>query len=276
MYVAKTKKYYWIKLKTDFFNLAEIDFLLGQENGCQYIVLYQMLCLQTANNDGILASRIGEMIIPFDTEKISRDTKYFKKDTIIVALELFKKLNLIYIHENSCFQIASFEEMVGSETTKAELMRNKRARDKELKGGNIVTKMLPSQKELSYEEKEIDEDIYVEKDSSDGMIEDKMDKIFKSISSLELVQEIDSKYDDILKSKNLYFPNSNYLPTKVKSQLKLYQFAIKTLYDTDQTELIEKVDLPILQKVYGKVVRAKQINNIVEYYISSLTNELTK
>lgn len=48
MYVAKTKKYYWIKLKTDFFNLAEIDFLLGQENGCQYIVLYQMLCLQTA------------------------------------------------------------------------------------------------------------------------------------------------------------------------------------------------------------------------------------
>ena len=282
MYVAKTKKYYWIKLKTDFFNLAEIDFLLGQENGCQYIVLYQMLCLQTANNDGILASRVGEMIIPFDTEKIARDTKYFKKDTIIVALELFKKLNLIYIHEYSCFQIASFEEMVGSETTKAELMRNKRAKDKELKAGNIVTEILPSQNELSYEEKdieldkEIDEDIYVEKDSSDGMIEDNMDKIFKSISSLELVQEIDSKYDDILKSKNLYFPNSNYLPAKVKSQLKLYQLAIKTLYDTDQTELIEKVDLLILQKVYGKVLRAKQISNIVEYYISSLTNELTK
>ena len=40
----KTKRYYWIKLKTDFFNLAEIDFLLSQKDGCRNIVLYQMLC----------------------------------------------------------------------------------------------------------------------------------------------------------------------------------------------------------------------------------------
>ena len=49
--MEKTKSYYWIKLKTDFFNLAEIDFLLSQQDGCKYIVLYQMLCLQTANNN---------------------------------------------------------------------------------------------------------------------------------------------------------------------------------------------------------------------------------
>lgn len=29
--MEKTKRYYWIKLKTDFFNLAEIDFLLSQK-----------------------------------------------------------------------------------------------------------------------------------------------------------------------------------------------------------------------------------------------------
>lgn len=57
--MEKAKRYYWIKLKTDFFNLAEIDFLLSQKDGCQYIVLYQMLCLQTANNNGELASRVG-------------------------------------------------------------------------------------------------------------------------------------------------------------------------------------------------------------------------
>ena len=32
--MENTKKYYWIKLKTDFFNISEIDFLLSQENGC--------------------------------------------------------------------------------------------------------------------------------------------------------------------------------------------------------------------------------------------------
>ncbi len=38
------KRYYWIKLKTNFFNQSEIDFLLAQPNGCEYVVLYQMLC----------------------------------------------------------------------------------------------------------------------------------------------------------------------------------------------------------------------------------------
>ena len=93
--MSEQKRYYWIKLKTDFFNQETIDFLLSQENGCQYIVLYQMLCLNTANNNGEMATRIGEMIIPYDINKIVRDTKYFTFDTVAVALELFKKLGLI-------------------------------------------------------------------------------------------------------------------------------------------------------------------------------------
>ena len=45
-----------------------------------------MLCLQTANNNGELASRVGEMIIPYDPDKIARDTKYFSKDFFSVCL----------------------------------------------------------------------------------------------------------------------------------------------------------------------------------------------
>ena len=87
------KRFYWIKLKTDFFNQDAIDFLMGQDNGCEYIVLYQMLCLQTANNNGRMATEIGEIIAPFDVKKIVRDTKYFDADTVIVALELFTNLS---------------------------------------------------------------------------------------------------------------------------------------------------------------------------------------
>lgn len=88
-------KYYWIKLRTDFFNQETIDFLLSQTNGCQYVVLYQMLCLKTANTNGSFINQIGEVIVPYDIEKIVRDTKYFDYDTIVVALELFKKLGLV-------------------------------------------------------------------------------------------------------------------------------------------------------------------------------------
>ena len=86
------KKFYWIKLKDTFLNSDTVDYLMSQKNGSNYVVLYQMLCLKTVNTDGVLARKFGEMIVPFDVEKIQRDTKFFDVDTVRVALELFKNL----------------------------------------------------------------------------------------------------------------------------------------------------------------------------------------
>lgn len=137
--MKEQKRYYWIKLKTDFFNQETIDFLLSQENGCQYIVLYQMLCLNTANNNGEMATRIGEMIVPYDVNKIVRDTKYFTFDTVAVALELFKKLGLIYQEEGEILRISNFDDMVGSETSSAKRVREFRERQKALQCNDNVT-----------------------------------------------------------------------------------------------------------------------------------------
>ena len=110
-----SKKFYWIKLRTDFFDLETIDWLISQPNGCEYVVLYQKLCLITANKGGELFSEIGEIIIPYDANKIARDTK-FPFDTVVVALELFKKTGLIYEQENGILKIPYVEEVIGSET----------------------------------------------------------------------------------------------------------------------------------------------------------------
>ena len=122
------KRYYWIKLKTDFFDLPEIDWLLSQKNGAEYIVLYQMLCLMTANNNGELSSKFGEMIVPYDVDKIVRDTKYFDFDTVKVALELYKKLGLVYESENDMLKISKYEEMIRSESNWAVKKREYRQR----------------------------------------------------------------------------------------------------------------------------------------------------
>lgn len=50
-----------------------IDYLMGQPDGANYVVLYQMLCLKTINTGGRLAFQIGDMIIPYDVEKIQRE-----------------------------------------------------------------------------------------------------------------------------------------------------------------------------------------------------------
>lgn len=69
---------------------------MGQKNGSNYVVLYQMLCLMTINTNGRLSRQIGEVIIPYDVDKIQRDTKWFSTDTVRVALGLYAKLGLIY------------------------------------------------------------------------------------------------------------------------------------------------------------------------------------
>lgn len=119
--------FYWIKLRTDFFLRPEIDYILSNEkDGCKYIVLYQMLCLNTANSNGILIEKINDLIIPYDINKIVRDTKFFNEETVISALNLYKKLGLIFVQDDSTMKISDFDNMVGFETKWAEQKRKYR------------------------------------------------------------------------------------------------------------------------------------------------------
>ncbi len=103
-----------------------VDFLMSQRNGAQYVVLYQMLCMMCINTQGALSRQIGELIVPFDTDKIQRDCKYFNRDTITIALELFKKVGLIYEQDTGGLVITGFSELVGFETDYAIQKRNQR------------------------------------------------------------------------------------------------------------------------------------------------------
>lgn len=123
------KKYYWIKLKQSLMTSDKVDYLMSQKDGANYVVLYQCLCLLCANTNGTLGKEIGEVIIPFDVDKIQRDTKWFTKDTILVALELYKKLGLIYQLDNGLFQIKDFNELVGSYVDNDNANRQRRFRE---------------------------------------------------------------------------------------------------------------------------------------------------
>jgi predicted phage replisome organizer len=144
-----SKKYYWLKLKEDFFEDDTINWIEDQEGGEKYSLFYLKLCLKSLKTNGILIRNVGEMLIPYDVKKLAEITRT-DIDTVRVAMELFKNIGLIQILENGEIYLAQLKNMVGSETSKAQLMRNKRARDKELleagkkEGGNIVTYALPN------------------------------------------------------------------------------------------------------------------------------------
>ena len=110
------RRLYWIKLTDRFFSSDTVDFLMSQQGGANYVVLYQMLCLKTVNNGGILVRTLGEVLIPYDIEKIQRDCKWFTPDTVRVALELYRKLGLIYENQNGYLAISEFDKMIGSQS----------------------------------------------------------------------------------------------------------------------------------------------------------------
>ena len=114
--MATGKRYYWIKLKDSFLTSDTVDYFMSQPDGANYVVLYQMLLLKTINTDGKLARQIGEVIIPYDAEKIRRDCKWFSADTIRVAMNLYKAFGLIYEDANGVLTLADHGTMVGSET----------------------------------------------------------------------------------------------------------------------------------------------------------------
>lgn len=135
------KKYYWMKLKEDFFDDDAIEWLEEQPKGKEYALFYLKLCLKSLKTGGVLIRPVGTMIIPYDTRKLAEVTKT-DFDTVIVAMELLKNIGLIEILEGGEICIPRMEEMIGSETDKAILMRRKREFEK-LASGNNVTQMLP-------------------------------------------------------------------------------------------------------------------------------------
>lgn len=148
------KRYYWLKLKEDFFEEDTISWIEDQPNGKEYSLFYLKLCLKSLKTDGILIRNVGEMLIPYDTKTLSKITNT-DIDTVMVAMELFKRIGLIQIFDNGEIFLTQLKNMVGSETDKAELMRKKRAKDKLIESkhnvnGNNVTKALPN----CYTEKE--------------------------------------------------------------------------------------------------------------------------
>lgn len=232
--MAESKRYYWIKLKENFFDIETIDWLISQKNGCEYIVLYQKLCLLTANKGGELTMRIGEMLIPYDVNKIARDTK-FDIDTVIVAMELFKKIGLIYEQEDGILKIPYVSEMVGSESSSAQRMRKSRAKkaletknkgQKELSqcDTNVTQEIEYREKSIEYRDLETDAE-EVSPEDGDGYSdpENKLepfryDNVFLSDKQVEsLLKIMDVKVFDAYVDKMHNYPNiKNHYETMLK------------------------------------------------------------
>lgn len=153
------KRYYWLKLKEDFFEEDTIEWLEEQPNGKEYCLFYLKLCLKSLKTEGLLVRNVGNLMIPYDPESLARLTSS-NADTVKVAMDLFNKIGLIKILDSGEIYLNQLSELVGSETEYARQKRVQRAREdnvQKLSGKG----RLELEKEL---EKELDIEKELEKD----------------------------------------------------------------------------------------------------------------
>ena len=121
------KRYFWIKLKEDFFDSEEMDWVHEQPNGAEYIYIYLRLCLMGANNDGIVERKVGPLVMPYDIKKLAEMVKS-TPDAVAVAVSIFKKIGLVEEAGSGALFIPGLVGMVGSESESASRVRKHRAK----------------------------------------------------------------------------------------------------------------------------------------------------
>ncbi|MGX7077447.1 conserved phage C-terminal domain-containing protein [Globicatella sanguinis] len=159
--MVSAKRYFWLKLKDDFFNQKEIKLLRKIAGGDTYTIIYlKMLLISLKNNgliyfDGITSNFIEEIALEIDEDI----------ENVGVTFNFLQSKGLIEFIKDDEIELTNIASMVGSETDKASMMRrlrNQRKQEK-LSSSNNVTEELPER--YTEKEIEIDKELEIDKDT---------------------------------------------------------------------------------------------------------------
>lgn len=177
--VTKNKKYFWLKLKEDFFSKKEIKLLRKVAGGDTHTIIYLKMLLKSLKSDGKL---FYEGIADNFVDEIALDIDEEPENVQLTVNYLMAKGLMVEVSKNEA-DLVSVREMTGSETDAAARMRR-------LRGGgdrNNVTQQLRS----SYTEIEIEKDreLNIELESETES-EKKTDTNYDDISDYEKLTNI--------------------------------------------------------------------------------------
>ena len=121
------KRYYWLKLKRDFFKRHDIRIIEAMPNGKDYILFYLKLLLESVDHDGTL--RFSETI-PYNEEMLSVVTNT-NVDIVRAAMKLFADLGMVEILDDSTIYMNEVQRMIGSAADNDNANRQRRFREQQ-------------------------------------------------------------------------------------------------------------------------------------------------
>lgn len=122
--MSDNKKYYYLRLKDNFFDSDELKILESMKDGYLYSNILLKLYLRSLKNDGKL---VVNDRIPYNAEMLASVTGH-QIGTVKQALSIFKELGLIDVLENGAIYMLDIQNFIGRGSSEADRKREYRQR----------------------------------------------------------------------------------------------------------------------------------------------------
>lgn len=113
------KKYYWLRLRRDFFKRHDVRIIESMPNGKDYVLFYLKLMVESIDHEGAL--RFSDTI-PYNEQMLATITDT-NIDVVRAAMQIFRELNLVEVLDEGTIYMNEVQALVGSETKWAEKKR---------------------------------------------------------------------------------------------------------------------------------------------------------
>ena len=155
--MSDNRKYYYLKLKENYFDDDSIVLLESTQDGVLYSNILLKLYLKSLKHGGRL--QLDEDI-PYTAQMIATITRQ-QIGTVERALQIFLKLGLVEVLDSGTFYMSNIELLIGQSSTEAERKRAARLQNKALSAprtnGGHLSDIRPPEIEIELE-KEIEKE----------------------------------------------------------------------------------------------------------------------
>lgn len=124
MATENNRKYYYLKLREDFFEREEIVILESMPDGFLYSNILMKLYLRSLKDAGRL---MFKGVIPYTPDVLATLTRH-SVGIVEKAVEIYKQLGLVEVLDNGAMFMLDVENFVGTSSTEADRVRAYRAR----------------------------------------------------------------------------------------------------------------------------------------------------
>jgi predicted phage replisome organizer len=132
--MADVKKYYYMRLKENFFDSEEMVVLESMQDGMLYSNILIKMYLKSLKANGML---MFKDTIPYNPTMIATITRH-QVGTVEKALQLFEQLGLIEVLDNGAIYMNDIELFIGKTSTEGERKKAARMKIEQVKNEQIT------------------------------------------------------------------------------------------------------------------------------------------